>query len=308
MRLGRLLTCLALGAALLTAGEGVSAAPVDQSEIKSRTEMAPKRLRGVDVQEHLERSLPGTLGFTSDDGRPVVLGELFKGDLPVIVTMNYSDCPMLCSLQLNGLIDGLKKVDLTLGKDYRIVTVSLDPAETVERARGTKTRYLAQYGRPEADPSAWTVLVGSEVNVRAVAETLGFGYNYNEKRDEYVHPAAFVVTSPQGKIQRYVYGIEFQPKTLRLSLIEASQGKVGTSVDRLVLYCFHYDETEGRYAPVAMNIMRLGGGIGAVSLSGLIGFLWWAERRKQRGGSVQHSTHPLAPPARSSSLEERTAP
>jgi protein SCO1/2 len=298
-RLGRLLTCLVFGAAVLTAGRGASAAPVDESEIKSRTEMTPKRLQGVDVEEHLERQFPETLGFTTDEGRPVVLGELFSGELPVIVTMNYSDCPMLCSLQLNGLIEGLKKVDLTLGKDYRMVTVSLNPSETVQRAHGTKTRYLAQYGRPEADPSAWTVLIGSEVNIRAVADTIGIRYNYNEKRKEYVHPAAFVVTSPGGKIERYVYGIEFQPKTLRLSLIEASQGKVGSSIDRLVLYCFHYDETEGRYAPVAMNIMRLGSGVGAVALSGLIGFLWWAERKKQRGRSTgSHSN---------SSLEERTA-
>ncbi len=297
--LGRLLTCFLFGAAVLTAGGAASAAPVDESEIRSRTEMTPKRLQGVDVEEHLERQFPETLGFTTDEGRPVVLGELFRGELPVIVTMNYSDCPMLCSLQLNGLIEGLKKVDLTLGKDYRIVTVSLNPSETVERAHGTKTRYLAQYGRPEADPSAWTVLVGSEVNIRAVAETIGIRYNYNEKRKEYVHPAAFVVTSPGGKIERYVYGIEFQPKTLRLSLIEASQGKVGSSIDRLVLYCFHYDETEGRYAPVAMNIMRLGGGLGAMALSGLIGFLWWAERKKQRASTTgSHST---------SSLEERTA-
>jgi protein SCO1/2 len=284
---------------MLTAGPGASAAPVDESEIKSRTDMTPKRLQGVDVEEHLERSFPGTLGFTADDGRLVTLGELFRGDLPVIVTMNYSDCPMLCSLQLNGLIDGLKNVDLTLGKDYRIVTVSLNPSETVERANGTKRRYLAQYGRPEADASAWTVLVGSDVNVRAVAETIGIRYNYNEKRDEYVHPAVFVVTSPAGKIERYIYGIEFQPKTLRLSLIEASQGKVGSSIDRLVLYCFHYDETEGRYAPVAMNIMRVGGGAGAVALSSLIGFLWWAERKKQRRSSTSPHT--------TSSLEERTA-
>jgi protein SCO1/2 len=282
MRFAPLLHSLLLGAALLTAGKGASAVPVDPSEIGQRVDPTPKRLQGVDVKEHLGSPLPGTLGFKDDAGRDVVLGDFFRGDLPVIVTMNYSDCPMLCSLQLNALIDGLKKVDLTLGKDFRIVTVSLNPQETVERAHGTKRRYLAQYGRPEADSSAWTILTGSEVNVRAVAETLGFSYNYNEKRNEYAHPASFIVTTPQGKIARYLYGIEYQPKTLRLSLVESSEGKVGSSMDRLILYCFHYDETEGRYAPVAVNIMRVGGSTGAVALAGLIGVLRLGERRKQR--------------------------
>lgn len=282
MNIARLLHSLLLGAALLAAGRGAFAAPVDSSEVGQRKDATPKRLQGVDVVEHLERALPGTLGFSDDQGRSVVLGDYFRGDLPVVVTMNYSDCPMLCSMQLNALVDGLKKVDLTLGKDYRIVTVSLNPEETTERARGTKTRYLTQYGRPEADPGSWTFLTGSEANVRAVADTIGFSYNYNEKRNEYAHPASFVITTPQGKIARYLYGIEYQPKTLRLSLVESSEGKIGSSIDRLVLYCFHYDETEGRYAPVAVNIMRVGGSTGALALAGLIGFLRFGERKKQR--------------------------
>src|SRR5690606_38362732 len=158
----------------------------------------------------------------------------------------------------------------TLGKDYRIVTVSLNPAETPQRAHGTKQRYLAQYGRPEADAGAWTILTGSENNIRAVADAIGFTYGYNEKRDEYVHPADFAVTTADGTIARYLYGLEYHPKTLRLSLIEASEGKVGSAVDKLILYCFHYDASEGRYAPVAMNIMRVSGGSGAVALGGFL--------------------------------------
>lgn len=284
-RLARASIALHLAACLAVSGV-VSAAPVDPSEVTQRMEPAPKRLQGVDVTERLEQRIPAQLGFVADDGRPVTFGEAFRGDIPVIVTLNYSDCPMLCSLQLNALVDGLKQVDLTLGKDYRIVTVSLDPEETPQRAHGTKTRYLAQYGRPEAPQDGWTILTGSENNVRAVADAIGFSYGYNEKRDEYVHPAAFVVTTPDGVIARYLYGLEYHPKTLRLSLVEASEGKVGSAVDRLILYCFHYDATEGRYAPVAMNIMRVGGGSGAVALGGFLTFLWRAERRKKHGRSL----------------------
>jgi protein SCO1/2 len=281
-RLERTLVSLAVGA-IVALGGAASAAPVDPSQIQTRMEPAPKRLQGVDVVERLEGRLEEKLSFVADDGRAVLLGDFFRGDVPVIVTLNYSDCPMLCSLQLNALVDGLKQVDLTLGKDYRIVTVSLNPQETPERAHDMKRRYLAQYGRPEVTPGAWTILTGSENNIRAVADGIGFSYGYNEKRDEYVHPAAFVVTTPDGMIARYLYGLEYHPKTLRLSLIEASEGKVGSAVDKLILYCFHYDASEGRYAPVAMNIMRVGGGSGAVALGGFLTVLWRAERRKKHG-------------------------
>jgi protein SCO1/2 len=182
---------------------------------------------------------------------------------------------------LNGLVTSLKQVDLTLGKDYRIVTVSLNPKETPERARATQNRYLTQYGKPESR-QGWAFLTGSERNIKAVAASVGFEYAYNEERDEYVHPSAFAIAMPGGNIARYIYGIEFLPDTLRLSLVEASEGKVGTTVDRILLYCFHFDETEGRYAPVAMNMMRLGGGLGAALLGGFLVLLWRAERRKKK--------------------------
>lgn len=280
--LARALFALSTTACLAVSG-AVSAAPVDPSQVKQRMEPLPKRLQGIDVTERLEQRLPSALSFVADDGRPVLFGELFDDGVPVIVTLNYSDCPMLCSLQLNALVEGLKQIDLTLGKDYRIVTVSLDPEETPKRAHATKVRYLTQYGRPDAPRDAWTILTGSENNIRAVADAIGFTYGYNEKRDEYVHPAAFVITTPNGVIARYMYGLEYHPRTLRLSLVEASEGKVGSAMDRLILYCFHYDASEGRYAPVAMNIMRVGGGSGAIALGGLLTFLWRAERRKKHG-------------------------
>jgi protein SCO1 len=260
---------------------GALGAPVDPADVKVRTERAPKRLEGVDVQERLGQSVPTALGFVDDDGHPVLIHEALTSPLPTIVTFNYSDCPMLCSLQLNALVGGLKQLDLTLGKDFRIVTVALDPKETPKRARDTKARYLAQYGRPEVSTEGWRILTGSAANIAAVAHAFGFSYNYNEARDEYAHPASFAIVTPNGVIARYLYGLEYHPQTLRLSLVEASEGRVGSSMDRLILYCFHYDATEGRYAPMAMNIMRLAGGAGAVALGGLLTVLWRAERKRK---------------------------
>lgn len=238
------------------------------------------------MDEQLEHRLPKKLSFRDETGKQVMFGDYFDGTVPVIVTLNYSDCPMLCSLQLDGLVKGLKEVDWTAGKDYRLVTVSLNPEEKPERAHRTKQRYVRQYGRPEAR-EGWHFLTGSEQNIQAVANAIGFRYGYNEKRDEYVHPAAIVIATPDGTVARYLYGLQYPHKTLSLSLVEASQGKIGGTVDRLILYCFHYDETEGRYAPVAFNIMRLGGGLAVVVLGGVLGSFWIAEVKKKKKSAAK---------------------
>jgi protein SCO1/2 len=219
------------------------------------------------------------LGFTDEDGKPVTLKDYFDGSAPVILTMNYSNCPMLCSLQLTALVEGLKKVDWTIGKDYRIVTVSYDPTETQELAHRTKARYMAQYARPGSE-GGWHFLHGSETNVKAMARALGITYHYNEARKEYVHPATVILSTPSGKIDRYLYGLDYPEKTLRLSLVESSEGKIGTTVDQLILFCFHYDANEGRYAPVARNIMRAGGGATVFLLASFLTIL--SRRPKKR--------------------------
>ncbi|HMJ10509.1 MAG TPA: SCO family protein [Polyangiaceae bacterium] len=246
-----------------------------------RTDPLPKRLSGVDVRENLDGKLPLDVEFLDDTGKRVRLRDYFDGKLPVIITLNYSNCPMLCSMLLTAVVDGLKQVELTAGKDYRILTILIDPEETPQTASKTKARYMRQYGRPEA-ASGWHFLSGSDKNIRALAKAVGFQYAYNEERQEYVHPAAIALATPQAHLSRYLYGIEYLPKTLRLSLVEASEGKIGTTVDRLLLFCFHYDSSEGRYAPVARNIMRLGGGFAIVALGGFLTLLWRTELRKKR--------------------------
>ena len=269
---------IALVAGLALVAPAARADLVPESEQVERKDPLPRRLVGVDVKEHLDTPAPMDLAFTDETGKPVTLKDYYDGSVPVILTMNYSNCPMLCSLQLTALVLGLKKVNWTIGKEFRMVTISYDPTETTELAHRTKSRYLAQYGRPGSE-NGWHFLHGSEGNVQAMAKALGITYHYNEARKEYAHPATVILTTPDGKIDRYLYGLDYPEKTLHLSLVESSQGKIGTTVDQLILFCFHYDANEGRYAPVARNIMRAGGGATVFLLAG---FLTVLSRRKNK--------------------------
>jgi protein SCO1/2 len=268
-------------AALLFAASSASADPVRTDAVGDRTEPLPKALESVDVNEHLGARIPRSLGFLDETGRPVTLGDYTDGTVPVVFTFNYSNCPMLCSLMLNGFVQGMKTLDFTPGREFRIVTVSIDPNEKPERALATQRRYLGAYGKPEAK-NGWHFLTGSAENVKAYADALGMQYTYVPERKEYAHAAAIAVASPDGTIVRYLYGVEYPEKSLKLALLEAAQGKIGTPFDRLLLYCFHYDSSQGRYAPVAANIMRLGGGVAVVVLAGLLTVLFRSDARKRR--------------------------
>ena len=276
----RSLAAACLASLLLTVDPAV-AAPVPLSERIERREPAPKQLQGVDVLEHLGEQVPLALPFRDQNGRRVTLGQYFDGRHPVLLTLNYSNCPMLCSLMLTGLVKGLKGVEWGINQDFQVVTVSLDAAETLDVAQRTADRYLTQYGRPEAR-GGWHFLTGSEASIRAYADALGFSYRYDEKRKEFAHPAALALASPSGTLVRYLYGLEFEPRTLRLGLVEASEGKIGTTLDRLVLYCFHYDSSEGRYAPVARRIMEMGGAATVLLLGGFLWVLSRAESKRRR--------------------------
>ncbi len=276
------------GCALVFTSARVSAREVASDRI-DRLEPAPKRLRGIGVDEHLGQSLPASLTFTDSSGRSVSLGDYFKKQRPVVLTMNYSSCPMLCSLQLNGFVEALKQLDLVPGVDFEILTISLDPRERPAEAAETKARYLRQLGKDEA-AKGWHFLTGQQFAIDQMASALGVRYGYNERRKEYVHPAVVSIASPDRRIARYLYGIEYDPRTLRLSLTEASAGKIGTTVDRLILYCFHYDESEGRYAPVARRLMSMGGGIAVLIFGSFLSTLWIAEARKRRRTSAESTT------------------
>jgi protein SCO1 len=278
------IVCTIIATAVVLSGRVAFATPVDPAQVKDRTEALPERLEGVDVVEHPGAQLPLHTEFFDSTGKVVKLGDYFDGKRPVVITFNYSNCPMLCSIQLNRFVEGLKGIKRTAGDDFTILTLSIDPAETPGRAAETKLRYLGDYGRPQA-AQGWQFLTSS-TNTRTIADAVGFGYSYNEARKEWMHAAALIVVTPDGRVARYLYGIEYLPETLDLSLVEASDGKIGSTLDRLILYCFHYDESEGRYAPVAMNIMRVGAGLMAILVGIVLTIFWTAERRKRVARSL----------------------
>jgi protein SCO1/2 len=241
----------------------------------------PQALQGIDVVERLGEMIPETLTFQDETGKTVKLGDYLHQGKPLILVMAYYRCPMLCNLVLNGVCESAKGLDLSLGKDYNILTVSIDSRETWEMAAAKKTRYKEAFGKSEVE-QGWVFLADPSGNAKVLAEAIGFKYFYDKKRDEYAHPAVIVLLSPEGKITRYIYGISYKQFDLKLSLIEASQGKVGTTIDRLILSCFHYDPKAGSYVPMAMNIMRLGGVITLVVLTAILGSLWMRESRKHK--------------------------
>ncbi len=245
----------------------------------SRTEPLPSELKGVGVSEHLDEQVPLDLEFVDSNGKKVKLGDYFDGERPIILTMNYSNCPMLCSLQLNGLYDALGRLDWNMGDKYDMITVCIDPLETPERARMTKQKYLKIYRRAGA-AEGYHYLTGSDENIKKVAEAVGFNYKYSEKQRQYLHAAVTMIITPDGRVSRYLYGVEYDPQTLKLSLLEAADGKIGSSVERFLLFCYHYDPESGRYGPSAFRLMQLGGGVTIVVLVG--GFLILNRRAKGR--------------------------
>jgi protein SCO1/2 len=244
-------------------------------------DQVPPQLEEVGVEEHLDAKLPLDLEFRDEYGAVVTLGDYFDGTKPVILTLNYYKCPMLCGLQLNGLLDGLVDLDWTPGQEFELVTVSINPLETPALANEKKQNYIKRYERPSA-AGGWHFLTGREPEIRQLASTLGFGYTYDPKTGEYAHAAVTFVATPEGRLARYLYGIEYPEKKLRLALLEASEGEIGGAFDQVLMYCFHYDPASRRYAPVAMNIMRLGGGATALILGLTLGGYWLREARRRK--------------------------
>jgi protein SCO1/2 len=251
-------------------------------------EQVPAVLQEVGITEHPDAKLPLDLEFRDENGNPVTLRDYFDGDRPVILTLNYYRCPMLCGLMLNGLVDGLEAMQWSPGDEFEIVTVSIDPLETPELATAKKQNYLKRLDRPSI-AAGWHFLTGRELEIKRLAETVGFSYTYDPETGEYAHAAAIMVCTPDGRVARYLYGIEYPAKRLKFALLEAAEGTVGSTLDQLILYCYHYDPTNRRYSPVAMNIMRVGGGATALILGISLGIFWVREWRRKRKNDVKET-------------------
>ena len=220
----------------------------------------------VGIDQHLDRKVPLELEFVDETGRSVALGDMFNGK-PVVLSLAYYRCPMLCTLVLNGMAKSMGVLGLEVGKDFQVVTVSIDPRETPEQAAAAKAGYLERIGAPGAE-RGWHFLTGRQEAIDRLAGEVGFRYVYDEETDQYAHASGIMVLTPDGRIARYFYGVEYAPRDLRFALVEASQGRIGGVVDQILLLCYQYDPATGTYGVVVYRVIRLAG-IATVLLIGL---------------------------------------
>ena len=218
----------------------------------------PREVENVTVDQNLGARVPLNLPLTDSLGRRVKTGYYIDGKKPTIITLNYSNCPMLCNVQLNQLTQSLAKLDLQIGEDFQILTVSIDPKESTETARATKEKYIEQLLREQSGADeGWAFCTAQQPIITRLADVLGFRYRYDRRTKEYYHPAMLAFVSPDGVITRYSLAVSFEPADLKKALVEAGEGTVGTAVDQIILWCFSYDPTSNSYVPQAWRIMRL---------------------------------------------------
>jgi protein SCO1/2 len=237
----------------------------------------PPAARDVGFDQRLGESVPLDAVFRDESGQAVRLGDYFTGK-PVILTLVYYECPMLCTLTLNELAGALKTLAFDVGREFEVVTVSFEPRETPELAAAKKKTYLERYGRPGSE-RGWHFLTGDADATSRLTRAVGFRYAWDEATKQYAHPAGIMVLTPDGRIARYLYGIEYSPQSLRLALVESSEGRIGSTVDQLLLLCYQYDPTTGRYGAAVMRIVRVAGVLTLAALGTLIVVLRRRERR-----------------------------
>jgi protein SCO1 len=240
----------------------------------------PPYLTNVGIEQKLDAQVPADLTFTDDAGRAVHLGDYF-GKKPLILNLVYYNCPMLCGEVLSGLTGAMKMVKFDVGKEFDVVTVSFNPHETTTDAAAKKKDYIQRYGRPGA-AAGWHFLTGSADSINALTKAVGFQYQYDPTINQYAHATAIMVLTPEGRISRYFYGVDFPPKDLRLGLVEASQEKIGNLTDQVLLYCYHYDPRTGKYGAIVANMLRLGACITIVLLGGMLLIFLRLEKSVQR--------------------------
>lgn len=240
----------------------------------------PNAIEGVGIDEKLNENLPGELVFKNEKGEDVTLSTYYNETKPVILSPVYYSCPSLCNLHLKGVFDVFMQLGLTAGKDFEFVAVSFDPKETPEQAAHKKDVYVSEYLK-EQENSAQGIhfLTGTQKNIEALTKAVGFKFKWNDQQNEWAHASAAIISTPQGKISRYMHGVYFDPKTFRLSVVEASEGRVGSIADNFALFCFRYDPKANKYSFYIINILR---GLAAIVLLILLAWLvpfWWRSKK-----------------------------
>jgi protein SCO1/2 len=280
-------TALMIGAASPASGQMTGAPTAGYKQEPGMTAAAiPRPLRGIGFDQRIDERLPLDAVFTDEGGRRVPLGDYF-GRRPVVMAFAYYDCPMLCTQVLNGLSSALAVLSLKPGTDFEIVTISFDPHDTPVSASAKKAHYVGRYKQPGA-AAAWHFLTGDQASIDRVTRAAGFRYVWDADTRQFAHPTGVIVLTPDGRLARYLFGIEYGPRDLRYALVEASDGKVGTPVDSLLLYCYHYDPMTGRYGVVIMRAVRLAG---AATVLALCTFIVVMVRRETRHAPPYATRH-----------------
>jgi len=243
----------------------------------------PPVLKKVGIDQKLNEQVPLDAVFKDEQGHEVRLGQYFKGK-PVVLSLVYYTCPMLCNQILNGMLSSFRQISFNAGEQFEVVNVSFDPHDTPAIAAAKKQTYIQAYNRAGGE-AAWHFLTGDETNIRRLADAVGFRYLWDEQTKQFAHASGIMIATPDGKLARYFYGVEYPPRDLRLGLVEASHNRIGTPVDTLMLYCYHYDPATGKYGAVVMNIMRVAGVLTLILIAGLLLILRRIGRRRQLAGS-----------------------
>jgi protein SCO1/2 len=230
----------------------------------------PPGLHNVGLDQRLNEQVPLNLVFREESGREMPLSSYF-GNKPVILALVYYQCPMLCTQILNGLVISLRGMSLESGRDFEVVSVSIDPTETPELATRKRAEYLRRYAKSS---TGWHFLTGAEPQIKELAQAVGFRYAYDARTKQYAHASAIMVVTPSGRLSKYFYGIEYAPRDLRLGLVEASENKIGSPVDQLLLYCYHYDPNTGKYSAIVLNMVRLAGALTLLIFGPALIWLW----------------------------------
>ena len=246
----------------------------------------PAMVRGVGIDQNLNAQLPLELSFKDETGQTVRLGNYFR-QKPVVLALVYYECPMLCNMVLNGLSHSMEQSTLDLGRDYEVVTVSFNPRETWQLAAAKKANYVEKY-KGKGTAEGWHFLTGTEDNIKKLADTAGFHYKYDPISKQFAHASGIIVVTPEGRIARYFYGIEYKPRDFRLGLVEASEHKIGSPADVIMLFCFHYDPMTGKYGLVITNVIRTLGSATVIALGMLLFVL--IRRDKHRDDSPHGRT------------------
>jgi protein SCO1/2 len=234
-----------------------------------KTERLPPQLGNVSIEQRLNQQVPLGLTFRDESGATVQLNQFFRPGRPVVLSLVYFNCPMLCSQVLESLAHSLKMVKFDAGQQFEVVTVSFDPRDTPQNAAAAKQKYLAMYGHPGAE-GGWHFLTGDEASITSLANAVGFHYSWDSRTQQFAHAAGIMVLTPDGRISQYYYGARFFPSDLRLGLIQASQNEIGSLADQLVLYCYHWDPHTGRYGVIVSRVLQISGAVTLLTLGGVL--------------------------------------